>query len=409
MEFGPIIRSLFHNKTRFWLIALEIALTLAVVVNCVSMILDQRAMITRPTGYDEENLLVVTSLPFRPDFTEDDYVRAVFEEDMRILGALPGVRSATTTAAIPLSGGGSATGRRASGSEVDPPTVPYFEVSPGAVETFGVKLIEGRDFVESDWDFDDDAARAEERPITRNVIVSQAVVERLFPDGDALGKTIENRSGTSIETIVGIVERMHCSWPLSSVVESAMLYPDWPANSRRTRYMIRTEPGALDEVYRSAEEALLASNDGRIVRVESLAEFKADTYRELTAMNQLLGGVIFLLLAVTSLGIVGLTSFSVTQRTRQIGTRRALGATRWAILRYFLLENWIVTGIGLLLGVALSFGLNCALANFADAPRIGLGLVASGMVLLWSVGLIAALAPALRSTAVSPVTATRSV
>ena len=103
------------------------------------------------------------------------------------------------------------------------------------------------------------------------------------------------------------------------------------------------------------------------------------------------------------------TSFSVTQRKKEIGTRRALGATRLAILRYFLVENWVVTGVGLTLGILLTYGLNFALANWSDVSRIGPQLVVAGMGLLWGVGLVAALIPALRGTTVSPVIATRNV
>jgi len=116
-----------------------------------------------------------------------------------------------------------------------------------------------------------------------------------------------------------------------------------------------------------------------------------------------------LLFGVTSLGIVGLTSFSVTQRYRQIGTRRALGATRAAILRYFLVENWVITGLGLAIGLALSFALNQVLVSIADAPRLEWGLLASSLFLFWLVGLMAALLPAMRGMKISPVIATRTV
>jgi putative ABC transport system permease protein len=143
--------------------------------------------------------------------------------------------------------------------------------------------------------------------------------------------------------------------------------------------------------------------------VRTLTEIKAQTYSSNMVVIQMLGGVSLLLVVVSSLGVIGLTSFSVTQRTREIGTRRALGATRLAILRYFLVENWIVTSAGLALGLVLTLALNYVLAQWADVSRIAWTHVASGMVLLWLVGLLAALVPALRGTAVPPVVATRTV
>lgn len=410
MELGPIFRALVYSKSRFWLVAVEIALTLAVIVNCVAMIREQRDLIERPTGMDVENILVVQSQPFAPDFQDDDYVQASADEDLRALRAMAGVRAASATRAVPLSGGGSATGRRAAGTEGEVLTVPFFTMTDGALETLGVELIAGRAFVESDFVDDPEGIEATaENPRQGNVIVTKNLADVLYPDGDALGKTIETKSGAASETIVGIIGQMHGSWPLSDVAERVALFPGSPAASRGVFYLVRTEPGRLEGLYTAVEERLLEVNDGRLVSVESLTEVKDAFYRELSAVNKLLAFVSVLLVFVTSLGIIGLTSFSVTQRTRQIGTRRALGATRIAILRYFLVENWIITGVGLALGVVLSYSLNFILANVADVPRLEWPMVGSGMLLLWLIGLLAALTPAIRGTFVPPVIATKTI
>ena len=99
----------------------------------------------------------------------------------------------------------------------------------------------------------------------------------------------------------------------------------------------------------------------------------------------------------------------MTQRTRQIGTRRALGASKGDIISYFLIENWMITGFGLLFGLVLTYGLNYALVSFADGAKIDLKLLIAGSLLLWLTGVVAALAPAVRATSVSPEVATRTV
>ena len=119
--------------------------------------------------------------------------------------------------------------------------------------------------------------------------------------------------------------------------------------------------------------------------------------------------VIFFLILVTSVGIVGLTSSAVTQRTRQIGTRRALGASKVDIVRYFLVENWVITGFGLVFGVAMTYGLNYLLVQLAEVPKMDPVLLAGGVVLLWATCVLAALVPALRATSIAPEIATRSV
>lgn len=424
METGPIIRALFRSKTRFLLVVTEIALTLAIVVNCLNMIQDQRNYLTRPTGMDEENLITVASEPFAPEFEDRAYTRNAYREDVAALRALPGVRAATGIHAIPLSGGGSATGRKVLGSEEDTISAPYYVVGRDAVETLGVRLVEGRDFVDADFAWGEDREQKridaqqrgeeftendEDEVVVRNVLISKPFADKLFPDGDALGKVISSQDETSQNVIVGVMEEMHCSWPLSSVYDRTLLIPSVPYNLRRTRYLVRAEPGKVDELYRSIEERLLEVNSGRIVTVRTLKEIKGDNMEEVGAMIKMLGGISVLLVAVTSLGIIGLTAFSVTQRTRQIGTRRALGATRLAVLRYFLVENWIITSFGLAFGLILTYGLNFALSQVAGLPMIGVPLVASGMALLWAVGLAATLASAFRSMSISPVLATRSI
>ena len=409
MEIGPILRALINHRSRFVLITVEIALTLAIVANCVNMVLDQRAKVMRPTGIDEANILVATVEPFEKQFEDEKFLKTVYGEDLHALQAISGVRAVTATTAVPLSGGGSSTGRKPVGKEVDPSGAPYFIVDAGALDTLGLVLVEGRDFDPSDFP-DIDAENGWFSSDECNVIVTRNLADVLFPDGGALGSQITSGGDDpEINTIVGIVERMHSSWPMSNAPERVMLVPGHPTQTRATTYLVRAEPGQAQGVFKTIEDVLLGVNKDRLVTVRTLSDIKAETYASLTAFTQLLGGLSVLLIVVTSLGIVGLTSFSVTQRTHEIGTRRALGATRLAIVRHFLVENWLVTGIGLSMGLILTVGLNFALAKWAEVPRIGVVHIAVGIAVLWGAGLLAALAPALRAMLVSPVIATRNV
>jgi len=414
-ELGPIVRALIHNKGRFWLITLEIALTLAIVVNCATLMLDKYREMSRPTGMDEKNILVVNSEAIEPALKEPAPLEALIQEDLRLLRGQQGVVAASVLHQIPLSGGGSSTGRRKAGSQLETVPTPYFVVRDQAVAALGVTIAEGRDFIPGDFpepvlDPNSPEAEARRREVQRyNVLVTRHYADKLFPDGSALGGQVQNRDGTSVETIVGIIDRMHGSWPTSHLAEDVMLYPGQSGSERRVSYFVRVKPEALTDLYKEVEDKLLAANAGRLVEVKTLSEIKMETYSENTATMKMIGGVIVLLFGVTSLGIVGLTSFSVTQRYRQIGTRRALGATRAAILRYFLVENWVITGLGLAIGLALSFALNQVLVSIADAPRLEWGLLASSLFLFWLVGLMAALLPAMRGMKISPVIATRTV
>jgi len=402
MELGPIFRALMHNPTRFWLITVEVALTLAIVVNCVAIILEQRELLTRPSGLDEPNLVVVTTAPFAKDFADEEFIDVVRDEDLRRLRALPGVRAAAAMDYLPLAGGGAITGLSAPDDEGDGHPSPYFVVGLGALDALGVELVAGRDHVESDLHPGDDEPE--------NLIMTLALAERLYPDGDFLGKSVVDPDTREVfGHIVGIINEMHNAWPRSSIAGLAMLRPGPSDDERVIRYMVRTDPGALEAVFNELEPTVLAVNADRIVTIRPISEYKRRYFDDEIVLVKVLTWLAALLIGVTSLGIVGLTSFSVTQRTREIGTRRALGATRSAVLRYFVIEIWVITGIGLALGALLTYALNYALAHLADAPSIGWPLIATGIFFLWVIGLISALAPAFRATLVPPVVTTRTV
>jgi len=99
----------------------------------------------------------------------------------------------------------------------------------------------------------------------------------------------------------------------------------------------------------------------------------------------------------------------VNQRTRQIGTRRALGAKKRDILRYFLVENVMLTTIGVLLGSALAYGIHLFLFSIMEIPKMSFALVAVGGAVLYVLGFVAVIGPALRATAVAPAVASRTV
>jgi putative ABC transport system permease protein len=155
---------------------------------------------------------------------------------------------------------------------------------------------------------------------------------------------------------------------------------------------------------------MLARRDqGRIVDgTMGHDQIRARAYVDDSAMIRLLVFIVSLLTAITSLGIVGLASFSVARRTRQIGTRRALGATRPAILRYFLLENFLISSVGVGGGAILAVGLNMWMVQAFDLTPIAWYLIPAAMGILWLVGQGAVLGPARRASRVSPAIATRT-
>jgi len=232
----------------------------------------------------------------------------------------------------------------------------------------------------------------------------------LYPDDpdSALGKTVYINDNEPL-TISGIIEHMQAPWNGWDGVERVMLTPNHTLFGA-TRYIIRTEPGLRDELMPQVEKLLAESNRERIVRsMRSMDEIRERSYRGDSSMIKILTFTIILLIAITSLGIVGLASFSVNRRTRQIGTRRALGASKTAILRYFMTENFLISLVGVLLGAALTIALNIIMIEAFSLTRITWYLVPVAMLMLLLVGQAAVFGPAKRASSVPPAVATRTV
>ena len=403
MEIGPIWRAMMRNKTGAILIALQIAVTMAIMVNAIYIMQERSKMMARPSGVDEKNIFFISSIGFAEDFNE----RVTIEEDLAALRALPGVVNAIQSNSVPLSGGGWSMGLQTEpGEEIDGSGVAIYFVDEHGVDTFGLNLIAGENFsaTEIEW---------RERSATEwpaNILITQAMAEALFPDepDGALGKTVYINSTEPI-TITGIIERMQAPWNGWDGVERVMLAPTHTLFGS-TRYIIRAEPGMRDELMPQVEKLLAESNKGRIVRsMRTMEETRERSYRGDSSMITILTFTIVLLIAVTSLGIVGLASFSVNRRTKQIGTRRALGASKVAILRYFMTENFIISLVGVMLGAALTIGLNIIMIEAFSLTRITWYLVPVAMLMLLLVGQAAVFGPARRASAVPPAVATRTV
>ena len=232
----------------------------------------------------------------------------------------------------------------------------------------------------------------------------------LFPEDPlgAVGRTVYISSNQPM-TITGIIERLQAPWNGWNGVERTMLLPTRTLFGS-SKYMIRTDPGRREEMMPLIEEQLARSNTQRIIRkVRSMPETRADSYAMHSGMSTILKVVATVLTIVTGLGIVGLASFSVNRRTKQIGTRRALGATKADILKYFLVENFLITSLGVLLGGAMTIGFNMGLTEAMNLPRIDWLYIPLGMLVLWIIGQLAVLGPARRASSVPPAVATRTV
>lgn len=411
MEFRPVLNALMRNKTGLLLIVLQVAITLAIVCNSVFIILQRIEKVNRPSGMDEANLFTLTSIGFAPNFD----LPGSLVEDLQALRSIPGVVDATTINSVPLSQGGWSEGVSDQSDSVPQEKriregAAIYMVDEHGANTLGVKLVAGRNFNAGDVS----ARTKDDKGQLHSVIITQALADKLFPGG-AVGKTLYSSlpGKNGPVTVVGVIERLQAPWVGWDKVEQTILVPQYSHgefDANYARFLVRSEPGRRDEVMKEAERKLGEINNGRIVRsLRSVEEVRGDSYRQDRAMTVVLTTVIFSLLAVTGLGIVGMVSFWVTRRVKQIGTRRALGARRFDIRRYFMIENLIVVGIGIALGLLLTYGFNLWLMKHYELPRLAWYYAPLGALTVLLLGQVAVFGPATRATRVSPAVATRTV
>ena len=403
MQIRPILSALSRNKTGAILIALQIALTMTIIVNAVSMIQQRQSQMSRPSGIDEANTFIMSYTGFAEDYNEQ--VQTI--TDLDYITSLPGVVAATQTNSAPLTQGGwSMSLATEPGSDVDNVGTAIYFMNEKGLDAFGVKLVAGRNFSAEEIIWRDRGAN--DWPGT--TIITKALANDLF-DGDwesALGKTVYI-SETQPVNVVGIIEAMQAPWNGWSGVERSMLVPSY-TQFGAGRLIVRTEPGARDRLMTEIEEGLLANYKGRLIRgVRSMEEVRENSYRSHNGMNTILTTLIVCLTVVTALGIVGLASFSVNRRKKQIGTRRALGVRKVDIMQYFMVENFLITTVGVVFGAALSVGLNMLLVDALNISPIAWYFVPAGMISLWLIGQLAVFGPAKRACGISPAMATRSI
>lgn len=406
MEIRPIYSALMRNKPGLILIVLQVAITLAVVCNSLFIILERKERVGRPSGMDEVNTFSISSLGFAPNFD----VKATIRDDLDMIRAMPGVVAATAINSLPMSGGGWGAGLDIqpldrTGTRRSQNTALYF-VDEGGLESFGATLIEGRALRPEDVTDN----TAESGIQSKSIVITKALATALFPAESAVGKNVFGLANDAeAVTVVGVVDRLQQPWSRSRWVEHSTLVPSYNIGGPYSRYLVRTAPGQRDRVMADVEAKMQESNPGRLVRDrETVEAVRAQSYQFDSAMMTILTVVMAGMVMITGLGIVGLASFWVTRRIKQIGTRRALGARRFNILRYFQTENGIMVGMGVVLGTILTYGFNLWLMREYSAERLPWFYLPIGAITVIVLGQLAVLGPATRAARVSPAVATRS-
>jgi putative ABC transport system permease protein len=412
MEIRPIFSALLRQKTGPVLVAVQVALSLAILANALFIVNQRIATSERPSGIaDEPNVGYLQVFPLKkPSHNE---ILAEQDRDLAAIRAIPGVVSAANTSQMPMSRSGSSSSVRVDpGAQTETATPAVYLGEQDFVKTMGLKIVEGRDFTPQDVSVHDADTRPENEGFPKNVIVTLPLAKLMFPDATSyIGKRFYFGLGTEgMAVIVGVVERLQTTGASSKPAGEYSVILPMRVSYGFWRYVVRAQPGQLDRVLRTADETVRKLSAAPVaVNTRTVAEDRYNRYRNERAMAWMLIAVSVLLLLVTVSGIVGMTMLRVSQRRKQIGVRRALGA-RWSdIVRYFITENLMITTGGIVAGLLLAVALNQLLMRQVQMGKLPLEYLAYGAGLLWLLGIASVYGPASRAARTSPAVATRTV
>ena len=408
MQIQPILAALRKHKAGTLLIALQIALTLAIVCNALFIIQQRIAWSKRPTGVDEANVVMLRNqwVGNPPDLA------ARQAADLAALRSLPGVVDAYASNSIPLNDGGSTTGVSLSPDQKTSTALAalYFG-DEHTIAGLGLQLISGRNFNADE--VVDKVGYTDLRPPAA-IIISKALADKVFPGGNAVGKSIYQDALHGQIPIVGVVDRLQVPWVNvggwgSTFAEQSIIEPFRFVSPYPVFYIMRTQPGQAASVIAAAPKKLFDMSRARVISgTQGMPTLRTEAYKDDKGLIVILSVVCTALVAVTAFGIVGLTSYWVAQRRRQIGIRRALGATRNAIIQYFQTENLLIACAGAAVGVAMAVSLNLWMVNAFAMQRLNPGYTLVGAVVVLLLGQAAVLWPALKAASIPPALATRA-
>jgi putative ABC transport system permease protein len=392
LQFSVILAALRRHKSNVSIICLQIAFTMAVMANLVFVIGSDMQRYHSPTGVDEADVGVIQS------------IGAIgIENTGTALGSLYALRGvagvANAAIGLPPLWRPNIENLYSDVDRIYPiAKVYHFRGSQGYSDTLGVRVIAGRNLTDEDAPDFDSIGSSTVFP----ALITQALAERLFQGRNPLGQQIID--GSAVMRVIGVIASLRAQVTGADNDDYAIL-TQFKVGSQNIggAFVIRAVSGKLNDVLKKAASELAKANPGHVTHlVKTVADLREDYFRSDRAKNQMITLILVILLTVSTFGIAGISAYWVQQRRRQIGVRRALGATRSDILFYFQAENLLIVTIGLVVGIAMTYLGNHLLISEFEVRPIPLPYVLFSAIAVLALGQVAVLVPALQAAKVEP-------
>jgi putative ABC transport system permease protein len=392
-----------RNRVRGALVVVQVAVATVLLVGAGLLIQSFLRLQRVDPGFDPHHALV-----FNLDLPSQYSAAQMFDLYQQIVARatrVPGVRSSSAVMPLPLSGNDVKTGFDIEGRPVaaaNRPSTTYTWTLPGYFHTLGIPLLLGRDFSAQD--------DLKANPV---VIVSETLARQFFPNQNAIGKRIKPgigngyKDGPPMREIVGVVADVKNSGLRADPLpETYVPLAQSPMNSMSI--VLRTEVEPLGVVRAARNEVAAIDKNLSIYNVKTLDQYLSDSVAVPQFISLMLGIFAGAALLLAAVGLYGVVSYSVTQRTHEIGIRMALGAKRLDVLSMVVRQGLVLTFIGLVAGLAGAVAFTRFLASLLyDVRPTDPGTFAAVAFILAAVACGAAFIPARRATRVDPMVALR--
>jgi putative ABC transport system permease protein len=392
-----------RNRLRSGLVVAEIAMTLILLVSAGLLIRTVARLSKVDKGFNTTNVMAMNiGLP-SAKYPKPENVIAFYQQVTERIGALPGVKAAGLTSVMPLSDNFDGRGLavedhpKAPGEEI---TVDLYVMTPGYLRTMEIPLLKGRVITEHDLKDSESVA-----------LINRAMAEALWPNVDPLGKRIKfpgsDKNPQPWRTIVGIVSDVS-QYALDKKAPMQIYLPHAQFPTSFNTIVVKTDDQTLAMTNAIRNAILSVDKDQAVFQVTTLQELLGQSILLRRFFMLLLAGFSLLALVLAAVGIYGVMSYVVTQRTQEIGIRMALGAQVSDVLKLIVGNGMKLALIGIALGLAGSLAVTRLLAELlfgVTATDAGTFVVVSSVVA--AVVLLACYVPARRATKVEPLEALR--
>ena len=395
---GGVRRRTFN---RFLLVS-QIALSLVLLIGAGLMVRSFLLLTSVSLGFQPDNVLTFWSSLPGAKYGSPANRATIYQQTLERIRAVPGVESVALASSLSLSGGNIQVPMRIEGQPTPPPgqetDVVYQAVTADYFRVMRIPLLEGRCIAGTD---------GKDAPLV--VVVNQKFVSRYFPEADPLGRhLIGGMGGEKRREVVGVVGDVRESGLASDPSPEIYvpLFQAWVPPG--LPYLVRTRAEPLSLAHTIRQAILEVDKDQPTFQIETMEQILYGASAAPRLRTQLVGLFSSLALALTSVGLYGVMSYLVSQRTHEIGVRMALGAPPGRILILVLRESALLISAGILLGLVGAIGLARLISTLLFAIRptdLATFVLVSLLVLV--VGLVACYVPARRATKIDPMVALR--